>query len=275
MGQTVDTTISEYAPSAWLSPFVQTYWEGTFNVSGEKNFSQSVLPNGCIELIVHLSNDHCLLARSAGEWSHSPELTLLGLFEEPYKVHFGRSVNVFGIRFYPDGVRHIFGIPPTEFLATFEDGISVFGKRLYELCNNIRSLSSALERVRAADRFLTHELGEHALSYDFTHLAMKIIRATHGVINYGDLVSQIPISTRQLQREFKKIYGITVRSYIRLTRINAIHRHMLLSQSQHHPLPAELEFFDQSHFIREFKVFTGVPPMKFIKARNHFIVNPK
>jgi AraC-like DNA-binding protein len=39
-------------------------------------------------------------------------------------------------------------------------------------------------------------------------------------------------------------------------------------------LPYDLNFSDQSHFIREFKNYVGIAPKKFINSRKQFIVNP-
>jgi AraC-like DNA-binding protein len=270
----MNTIFHESRPSHDLLPYVQTYWQGQFNVFGQDNFIQSVLPNGCIELIIHTSYDHCALVSEGNvSWSRSPEFTLLGLYEKPYSVLFAEPVQVFGIRFHPDGFRNIFGIPPSNFLATYEDGVDVLGKKIKELCSRIRDAND-LQQVELANAFIADQLARHSKSYDYTHLAMQMIRRKGGVLNYKDLLQQIPISPRQLQREFKNLYGITIKDYIRLSRMNAIHRYMLSQNINLTQLPYELDFTDQSHFIREFKTFAGLPPTKFIKGRENFIVNP-
>jgi AraC-like DNA-binding protein len=270
----MNTVFTEFLPSHTLLPYIQTYWQGNFNIKGEKDFSQSVLPNGCIELIIHITDNHCTLSKNDGDWAKSPVFTLLGLYDKPYEVQFSHNVRVFGIRFYPDGIRNIFGIPPSEFLATYEDGTDVFGHSLREFCAKIRELNTTAEQVSLANEFISGQLASHVQTYDYTHLAMKLIRKVQGMADYQELTAQVPISIRQLQREFKALYGITVRDYMRLSRMNAIHNYMLSKNQSLTQLPYDLNFSDQSHFIREFKNYVGVAPKKFINRRNQFIINP-
>src|SRR5690606_36321060 len=132
----------------------QTYWVGNFNIYSEKDYSQSVLPNGCIELIIHTTDDHCALSKDENRWSVSPAFTLIGLYDKPYEVQFSRHVKVFGIRFYPDGIRNIFGVPPSEFLATYEDSTDVLGKHLNAFCSQIRALHHPEQQVQLANAFI-------------------------------------------------------------------------------------------------------------------------
>jgi len=265
-------TIDEYQPSPTLSGYIQSYWQGNFNILGESKISHSVLPSGCIELIIHLTNYHCLLSPDSKDWQPSPPFTLLGLFERPYIVQFEKPVEVFGIRFFPDGIRQIFGVPPAEFLSRYDDCISVLGSKLNNFCSTIKAVKDSRSRVDVSNQFLLKELSKHEIRYDYTHLAMKLARRLQGLTDYQDLVKQIPISPRQLQREFQKVYGISIRDYMRLTRINAIYRYMLSGNVDLSQLPYQMEFFDQSHFIKEFRIFSGVPPKRFLKTRETYIV---
>lgn len=266
--------ISEYHPSDELLPFVQSFWFGNFNLKSEQKFSQSVVPNGCIELIIHLSDAHCSLSRDHESWDKSPDFTILGLYTKPYEVKFSKFVTVFGIRFHPDGIRNIFGIQPAEFLATYDDGVDVLGKNLHHFCDEIRNSDSAEAQIKLAEDFITKQLSIHYLPHDYTHLTMKLIRTEVGIPDYRHLTSQVPISNRQLQREFKKQYGITISEYMRLSRINATQNYMLSKNASLTKISHDLQFSDQSHFIREFKNYVGLSPGKFMKNRHKFIVNP-
>ncbi len=269
----MNVSFTEYQPHQDLTPFIQSYWSGNFNLSGEDNFNQSIVPNGCIELIIHLTDDHCYLSKNDDQWCKSPIFTLMGLFPKSYDVRFLKHVKVFGIRFYPDGIRNIFGVAPSEFLSTYEDGSDVLGKEFYNFCAQIREAKTSANQKLLTDKFILKQLAKNINSYDYTHLVMKAIRSSNGMANYQYLVNQIPISLRQLQREFKNQYGLTITDYMRLSRINAIHQYMQNNSGSLTELAYDLDFTDQSHMIREYKNFVGVPPRKFIRNRDSFVVN--
>lgn len=270
-GFSMNVILSTHKPADELQPFIHSYWFGTFNTNNQKDYEQSVVPNGCIELIIHLSESHCYLGKN-NAWASSPDFTVLGLYTKPYEVKFAEAVNVMGIRFYPDGVRQLFGISPAEFSATYEDGADVFGKGLTAFCKYLCEYQDRDEIIKFVNSYFRKQLATHYSEFDYTHRAMQLIRSASGSANYSEVINEVPISNRQLQREFKKQYGITMSEYLRISRISAIHEYML-SQPKYNQLPHDLNFTDQSHMIREFRNYTGVTPGQFRKKRSAFIIS--
>lgn len=253
-------------------PYIESYWLGTFNLIKDSGFSLNIVPNGCIELIIHLSDDHCSLNKKGNLFHKSPPYTLLGIYSKPYIVKFPALVNVLGIRFFPDGIRNIFGLPPACFLSTYEDGIDVIGKKLNEICSRIKELARTEDRLKVADQFFSRQLEQHRKIHDYTHHAMKYIRNKNGLIKFKELTDKIPISPRQLQREFKSTYGMNITEYIRITRLNTINKYLKPEPQKLTEIAHQLDFSDQSHFIREFKHYLGMSPGKFMKNRDRYIV---
>jgi AraC-like DNA-binding protein len=252
---------------------VQTYWTGDFNLYAENQFLQSVVPNGCIELIVHLTNDHCELVKD-DYWGKSPEFTLIGLQTKPYEVRFNQLVRVFGIRFNPEGIHSIFGVPPAEFTSTFEDSRDVLGKVFFDYCSGLRESPDVKSRILMTDEFLLRKLSGRNDGFDYVRLASETIRKHQGMISLDQLVKEVPISPRQLQRGFKNKFGITTKEYMRLSRLNAIQKYMQSEAINLTSLSYKGGFSDQSHFIKEFKSLTGRNPRRFLREKQYIITNP-
>lgn len=265
--------VSECATIPVLKPYIESYWFGYFNVHSLSDFNQQVLPNACIELIVHLTEDHCSLKKKDHSYTASPPFTLIGVYQKPYNVKFHKKVATFGIRFYPDGFRNIFGVPPAEFLSSYEDGVDVIGMEFNSFCTRLTALDDHSKRIDCANQFLTAQLMKHKQENDFTHLAMQLIRRNAGMINFEELTKQVPLSIRQLQRVFKNNYGLRISDYMRITRLNAINKYMLEQPASLTELAYKMDFTDQSHFIREFKNYTNIAPRQFLKCKEDYIVN--
>jgi len=265
---------SEYSPSFDLSSYVQAYYTGDFNLYSENLFSQSVVPNGCIELIIHLTDDHCELLK-ADAWGRSPDFTLIGLQTSPYVVRFRQQVSIFGIRFNPEGIYNIFGAPPALFTSTFEDSSDILDATFNDYCSRLRESETIQQKVRLTEDFLKRRMRENMQEYDFVRMASETIRKHHGVISLEELIKEVPISPRQLQREFKKRFGITAKEYMRISRLNAVHNYLQVTDPVNlTSLSYESGYADQSHFVREFRKLAGTNPRRFLKNREDFLALP-
>lgn len=269
-----NSQIITYAPGLQLSAYVAAYWTGSFNLQHTEQLEQTVVPNGAVELIIHLADAHCLLINTAGEMERSPGYTLIGLHTAPYSVTFPAHVPVFGIRFYPDGLKNIFSVPSAVVLDSYADAGAVFGQDFRAFCLKLKNTRSNSGRIQQTERFLLCNLEKNKKSFDYVQLAAHIIRRQQGMLSQQYLVNNVPLGIRQLQRDFKTQTGITAKEYIRIARLNAIHRYM---EVQHQPnltdISYEYGFADQAHFAREFKKLNGKAPRSFLKSRHNYIIN--
>lgn len=91
--------------------------------------------------------------------------------------------------------------------------------------------------------------------------AIQLIEASY---NIKKAVSEVNMSYRTLHRHFKKYLGMTPSMYQRIFRL----KNVLLTNEN-----ALKAFYDESHFIREFKFFTGYTPNKYRKSSEENIAD--
>lgn len=265
--------INEFTPSATLRPYVQSYWLGDFNMHVHNGLSQAIVPNGHIELIIHLTDNHCNLYKDK-VWAQSPDFTIIGMFAEPYTVMFDSHVHAFGIRLTPEGFYHIFGTPSAEVYSTFGDLEVITGNSFNFFCEEVRLARSVQERIDITERYFSMRLSDSYLQDDYVALTANLIRSSKGNVNIAGLHEQVPISARQLQRKFKEMTGMTPKAYIRIARMNAVHAYLnTQTQVALTDLAYENGFADQSHFVREFRQLTGVNPRNYLREKEKYIVN--
>ena len=266
--------MKEYAPSLHLGAYVELFWFGQFNVAQTPLLSQRVIPNGYIELIIHLTDAHCELLQGR-DYETSPDHTLIGLFTQPYDVHFRETVRVFGIRFKPEGIYHVFGMSASEIHAAFADMESFAGRNFREFTGKIRTSDSVGEMRRLSEEYLLGKVNRRRLDLSYLNRAAEIIRRKKGLISMEELAGKAYISMRQLEREFRQKVGLSPKNYMRIARLNEVNRiltkgrRLLLTDVSY-----KCGYSDQAHFIRDFKHFTGESPKKFLKERDRYIVNP-
>ena len=266
--------IKEYQPSPTLRPYIELFWEGHFNTGNAPLLAQKVLPNGYLEAIIHLTDLHCELPQDRA-YGPSSDYTLIGLFGQPYEVHFKGQVRVFGIRFKPEGLLPILGVPAAEVQGGFADMEAFTEQGFKEYCERMRSARLPSGRIALSEAFLQKRLEKNEPQLYYLNRAAEMIRRRKGMVSVEELAEKAYISPRQLEREFKQKIGLTPKRYMRLARLNEVNR--LLEKHRQLDLAAvayESGYADQAHFIRDFKHFTGEKPTAFVRERGQFIVNP-
>ena len=269
----MQSPIKEYKPCKNLRPFVELYWEGSFNADESGRLSMQMIPNGCVELIIHLNDLHCDLHNNYG-WSQTPDYMILGLFTQPYEVQFSGIVKVFSIRFKPEGFYNVFGVPASKFKERYEDMSLVLGNEFIDLSHRIREEKSIVGIISRVERHLLENIQTNNIELSYVNRAAELIRQTKS-IRIEELSNQVCISQRQLEREFKDKIGISPKQYLRIIRLNEVQR--LLNNNNLLDLTNiayQCGYFDQAHFIRDFKNITGKNPTIFLKERKWFITNP-
>jgi AraC-like DNA-binding protein len=266
--------IKEYKPCRELRPYVELFWTGNFNIDSAGLLSQRVVPYGYVELIIHLSDDHCELLQGSFH-SPSPDYTLIGLFTKHYDVHFRKHVRVFGIRFKPEGIYNAFRVPASEVHQGFADMESFTGSHFREFCSSLRESVSHPGMISLTEKYLLKRLNSSRLNLYYLNIAAEIIRQKNGIISMNELAGKVFISTRQLEREFKQKLGISPKSYMRIARLNEVNRKINSGERiDLTELSYTAGYSDQAHFIRDFREFTGESPKVFLSKRDEFLVHP-
>lgn len=270
---TMSIKIIEYKPVPPLDSFVEFYWTGEFNTESKPLLSQHVIPNGYVELIIHLSDLHCDL-HAGNHWGQSPDYTIIGLYTRPYEVRFRSYVQTFGIRFKPECIYNLFGIPAANFSRRFEDMELVLGSHFREYCLKLREANSLRLKLHLTHDYLIEQLKNHHPEKTYLNRAADLIRMSGNIVKVDDLPGKVYISRRQIERGFKKIIGMSPKQYMRIARLNEINRYLQSgSEINFSHLSLEAGYADQAHLCREFKTFAGVPPAKFKESIEQFILN--
>jgi len=91
----------------------------------------------------------------------------------------------------------------------------------------------------------------------------ELIYTTNGAITVKELSEQVFWSSRQINRYFNQQFGISLKAYCNILRFRASLEH--IAEGKLYP---EEDFFDQNHFIKEVKKYSGVVPKELSKNKD-------
>lgn len=134
----------------------------------------------------------------------------------------------------------------------------------YEVERLEEQLSNATNdvlRIQAVERFLMKQLRQNA-SDELVGEAVKRIYAAKGNVRIGKLSEQLYTSQSPLEKRFRKCVGTTPKKFASIVRFNAL-LNELNSEKSLTDLCYAYQFFDQAHFIKDFRKYTGTTPDEF------------
>lgn len=128
------------------------------------------------------------------------------------------------------------------------------------LCN----AKTDTERIKIVERFLLSQLKDRQADNMIIE-AVKLIYDSRGSIKIKELSEKLFTSQSPLEKRFRKIVGTSPKKFSSIVRFNAVLDNLGKYKSLT-DLCYEYHFFDQAHFIKDFKQFTGDTPENFKRS---------
>jgi AraC-like DNA-binding protein len=193
-----------------------------------------------------------------------PEVLLVGPQTcRLFQLYLSGKVHIFNILFQPTGLNRLIGIDMRSLVNQDPAASDVLGKAAAKLGDAVRSAADFRSRVRAAEQWIAATLSGRGDDEPIGH-ASRLLIATQGQMRIDEVVRRSGLSARQFQRRFAEQVGLTPKSYARLIRFDrALAMRHDASARPWADILHELGYFDQAHFIREFRALAGIAPTGF------------
>ena len=117
------------------------------------------------------------------------------------------------------------------------------------------------QRIKIIEQFLVSQLKDIQTDKLIVE-AVKLIYQTNGTIRIKELNQKLFISQSPFEKRFRKVVGTTAKKFASIFRFNAVLDNLNHTKSLTE-ICYENNFFDQAHFIKDFKQFTGDTPENF------------
>jgi AraC-like DNA-binding protein len=240
----------ETRPSADLAPYVQCLWE-LEDCTGTA-LAEPIFPDGRVEIVIHLG-DRPVMANGL---SAQPDVIVVGQMTSAVRLQPVTRLHAVGVRFTPTGARSWFEAPLhelTDRVAAMEDISRVTAMKLRDA---VHQVPTPQERVRRIERVLRTALRTVLTAPRSIEHAVHLTLAHSGRLTVDALARACNASTRQLERQYLQIVGLTPKAFARTVRFQRALRDL-----QRGVPAAEAAaiggFADQAHLAREFRRFAG------------------
>jgi AraC-like DNA-binding protein len=199
------------------------------------------------------------------ERSRQHQITLIGINDLPFVVDAETDApsGIIGVEFTSFGAYRFFNLRQSDLKNRIFKLEELFGSAIHNIEMRIAEKERVEDKVRLLQEYLICEFVKTQPDEMF-EFCVRQIKKTNGGISIKQLEKITGYSSRWLNMKFEERIGMSPKSLCNITRFQTIyqailqHPQSILQNRSYYDL-----YYDQSHFIREFKRFTGTSPSRF------------
>lgn len=236
---------------------------------------ERLLPDGTLNIVMELG-DHPQFIFDNLDLTTKRKYTrswVSGMQSEFITISSAQHTAMMVIQFKPNGAYPILGIPLCELNNLVLDGDLVFGVEINSLREGILATKDVDAKILCAEKWLltkirkTESIPEAVVQYAIE----ETFRNPHSA-NMKAISDKTGYSQQHFINLFKKHVGLSPKQHQRIVRFNKILIEIEKTQSVDWArLSIDYGYFDQAHFIKDFKKFSGFSPQKYLFEKGEFI----
>lgn len=252
-----------------LKSYVHSYHEFDSKQLLANDNSKKLIPDGYIEVWFQFGT----LAEVSIEnvYHQMPKQFVWGQTERYSRVLVNGANRIIAVRLYPWAARVLFKLPSIELSNCYvglEDLNDDFNKRLEDALEQSHSFEQRRSILENHLLQLITNL-KPTTCHPVVKQAFALIVKNKGIVKVQELASSLNISRQHLNRLVREEIGLSVKKLATVIRIRAcVDAQFELPVASLTQLAHQFDFFDQSHFIRDFKGVTGDCPKDFFKQKH-------
>lgn len=254
MFNTDTTKVLTQTPSPALRPFVRRF----LIVESAAAHQDAHLPDTGMVAAFRFQGD-CQLEGSR----QAPRAAITGLWDTVRTHMHSQDYGVVIVTFTATGAAALLRQPVHELANRTVALDSVLGARVGLDClyDQIVMAENHSQRIRLVENFLLTQVSDSQVDRDIA-AAVALIERTQTLVRVEELAQQIGLSQSALERRFRRRVGVSPRQFTSLVRLHHVLR-LHTTGIDLTTLAHTAGYYDQSHFIKDFKRFTGFAPGSF------------
>ena len=237
---------------------------------GEGIYAESnLLPHITQNLVLGLDEENTVYNCNLSAFTSNHFIA--GPNDEVSHVRFFSGMKKMIINFKPGGFYKIFHLPAHYFCNRTLDAAEFMGRSVSDLGKQLKKTSLS-GKIELADAFLLNHLQEGQKKTDRNiDEAIRLIERFKGNISLRELEQATYTTKRTLERHFLEQVGLYPKTFSRLVRFNGVIRFIETNLNvKWRQLADAFGYYDQSHFINEFKSLSGGLPQDYFTLKTGF-----
>lgn len=246
---------------------LKEYITGIWEVYGYRNLTETILPKGIFEMVFNLADDMDGILPFANDVVRTPKCFIQGINTHVINANYHGQQHLFGIRLQPHMVQSLLGIMPSELNNIIVDLTLIKGefKIIWEQLIEAQSFEERVQIIETVFPILSDADNPRAKKLSQLFLAESI----QNFQSIDQLSQQVFYSSRHLNRKVHSIFGMSAEELIIYKKFLHAVNLMHAEKTTLTDITYRSGFYDQSHFSRVFKKYTGMTAKNYQTAKGN------
>jgi AraC-like DNA-binding protein len=206
------------------------------------------------------------------------ETLIAGQITKQFLLENSGTSDILGIKLKPTVLTHLYDLDMSSLTDKVVDAKSILSQEKLFLEKDFFACGNHEEKIFKAEKYFQTLPALKSWKETPADKAVTLVFEKKGMITVTELCSIAGVGERQLENLFKKYIGLSPKFFSRVIRFTYIFELVQKNKQRWSALAYEAAYYDQSHFIRNFKNFTGENPSAYSfdeKNMANFFLNKK
>ncbi len=254
----------KFKPNEVLSDFVECYfsWEGM--ADGPTDLESP--PSALCSLVFNLGDPY-EISNHKYQRNAVPRSFVGGQAVKNYTLHLKGTILMVGAVLKPSALFNFYNIPMYGFTGERIDFLEIEKEMGENIHWSMEKAANARKRIAIIEKYFLERLASTNFATKEILNAANEIYDKKGQLNVLELLERVPMSRRNFERKFLNEVGVSPKTYAKIRRFG--NTCLLMAGKRNVNLMDVLYeggYYDQSHFIKDFKYFSGRTPKKYAKT---------
>jgi len=259
------------APAPPLSRFVELLWY--YEEPPKPHAKERLMPDGCVSLIINVAEDQTRLydAEDTGKMKTLGGCSAAGPNTKCFAIDTDEQTCVIGASFRAGGAVPFLKLPSDELHNQHLNLGDLWGRLAIDLRERTLAAKTPREKLHMVELALLERAAGMFDGQPVVEYAVANFLAQPATARIAHVADKTGFSTRRFIELFKQHVGMTPKLFCRVRRF----QNVLCQITSGKPVnwtgvALDGGYFDQAHFIHDFRAFSGINPSRYLANYKDF-----
>ncbi|MGG7664153.1 helix-turn-helix domain-containing protein [Dyadobacter sp. BHUBP1] len=254
-------------PPAKLAEYIQFFWVLEGSATAQKPFHHRVLAESAPEWIFYCKGQF-ELSGAGPERHRTPASCLSGQMQHFKKLFTTSDFCLFGVYLFPYAIPAVFNLPAHVLSDETVDTRTLLGEEGQMLEEIVFGAPDHIARAMLVSEFMLQRLARSKEVNSPVFTSIRRILHSSAALSIPELADECYLSRRHFERKFIHYAGYSPKQFQRIARFNTVIKGFEQPPLSLTEIAHRCGYYDQSHFIHDFRLFSGYNPKAFFSQQS-------